>query len=147
MKKIILIFLTVFVPLLATADAVEIGGIYYNLIPKGHIAEVASNPNRYKGNIVIPNIVNYQDSEYIVTSIGFHAFSYSSGLTSVTIPNSVTSIGDYAFENSSGLTIITIPNSVTSIGKGVFSSCSGLTSVTIPNSVTAIGDYAFYHCI
>ena len=34
-----------------------------------------------------------------VTSIGNGAFSYCSGLTSVTIPNSVTSIGDYAFYN------------------------------------------------
>jgi len=43
----------------------------------------------------------------------------------------------------SGLTSVTIGNSVTSIGDGAFRSCSGLTSVTIPNSVTSIGDYAF----
>ena len=43
----------------------------------------------------------------------------------------------------SGLTSVTIGNSVTSIGDGAFRACSGLTSVTIPNSVTSIGDYAF----
>jgi len=81
-----------------------------------------------------------------VTSIGNSAFSSCSGLTSVTIPNSVTSIGNYAFSMCSGLTSVTIPNSVTSIGNSAFRYCFGLTSVTIPNSVTSIGDEAFYDC-
>ena len=81
-----------------------------------------------------------------VTSIGDGAFSGCSGLTSVTIGNSVTSIGDGAFSGCSGLTSVTIPNSVISIGNDAFSYCSGLTSVTIPNSVTYIGEYAFVGC-
>ena len=81
-----------------------------------------------------------------MTYIGNYAFWYCSGLTSVTIPNSVTSIGNYAFADCSGLTSVTIPNSVTSIGNYAFADCSGLTSVTIPNSVTSIGNYAFWYC-
>jgi hypothetical protein len=81
-----------------------------------------------------------------VTSIGEYAFSDCSGLTFVTIPNSVTSIGEYAFKNCSGLTFVTIPNSVTSIRKGTFEGCRGLTSVTIPNSVTSISSNAFWYC-
>jgi len=80
------------------------------------------------------------------TSIGNYAFSNCSGLTSITIPNSVTNIGNYAFSSCSGLTSIEIPNSVTSIGSRAFSDCSGLTSITIPNSVTSIGNYAFSNC-
>ena len=81
-----------------------------------------------------------------MTSIGALAFYRCSGLTSVTIPNSVTSIGSDAFSGCSGLTSVTIPNSVTSIGGYAFYNCDGLTSITIPNSVTSIGDYAFSGC-
>ena len=51
-----------------------------------------------------------------------------------------------AFEGCTGLTSITIPNSVTSIGWGAFYGCTGLTSITIPNSVTSIYSSAFYGC-
>ena len=73
-------------------------------------------------------------------------FRDCSGLTSVSIPNSVTEISDGVFSGCSGLTSVTIPNSVTSIPMCAFFGCSGLTSVTIPNSVTSIGDYAFFGC-
>ncbi len=78
--------------------------------------------------------------------IADNAFDSSTGLTSITIPNSVTNICDKAFRMCSGLTSITIPNSVTTIGNEAFSLCAGLTSITIPASVTAIGKEAFYHC-
>jgi hypothetical protein len=81
-----------------------------------------------------------------VTSIGVAAFYYCSGLMSVTIGNGVTSIGDRAFYECSGLTSVSIPDSVTSIGNFAFEDCSGLTSVTIPDSVTSIGNYAFSGC-
>ncbi len=55
-------------------------------------------------------------------------------------------IGNSAFYRCSGLTSVTIPNSVTSIGSSAFSDCSGLTSVSIGNSVTSIGGSAFSYC-
>ena len=90
-----------------------------------------SSSNNYTGDVVIPESVEYNGNTYPVTSIGYHAFFDCSGLTSLTIPNSVTSIGDYAFWGCSGLTSVTIPNSVTSIGSSAFSGCSGLTSVKV----------------
>ena len=145
MKKQILLFITMLLPLVASADAVEIDGIYYNLVSEGQ-AEVTSNPSEYSDEITIPESVEYDDVTYSVTSIGESAFSYCMSLTSIEIPNSVTSIGDGAFSECSGLTSIEIPNSVTSIGDYAFQNCSGLTSVTIGNSVTSIGGSAFQGC-
>ena len=144
MKKQLLLLAMMLPPFLASADSTEIDGIYYNLETKTKQAEVAPNPNKYTGNVVIPEKVTYESVEYSVTSIGGSAFWECSSLTSVTIGNSVTSIGGAAFYGCSGLTSVTIPNSVTSIGSGAFDGCSALTSITIPNSVTSIGDRAFY---
>ena len=98
------------------------------------------------GGLIIPDSVVYNGNTYTVNSIGYGAFRECSGLTSITIPNSVTSIDLYAFSGCSGLTSVTIPNSVTYIGDGAFEGCSGLTSVTIPNSVINIGYSAFSGC-
>ena len=81
-----------------------------------------------------------------VTSIGVSAFEACESLTSVTIPDSVTSIGDWVFAQCTGLTSVTIGNSVTSIGEAAFWLCTSLTSVTIGNSVTSIGEGAFSDC-
>ena len=92
------------------------------------------------------NITGYYNIKESTRLIAIAAFDYCSGLTSITIPNSVTSIGGLAFWDCESLTSITIPNSVTSIGYAAFYGCSSLTSVTIPNSVTSIGGLAFKGC-
>ena len=76
MKKVILIFWTVFVPLLAIADVVEIDGIFYNLIEKAKIAEVTSGGN-YEGDIIIPSSIDYNGKSYTVEKIADYAFKYS----------------------------------------------------------------------
>lgn len=103
-----------------TELAVSYRGDYYDLYS-----------NRYTGNVVIPESVNYEGKTYNVTSIGECAFRTCSGLTSITIPCSVTSIGDYAFLSCSSLSSITIPYSVTEIGHHGIDDCPRLTSVNI----------------
>ena len=147
MKKQLLLFFLMMLPLVASADPVIIDGIWYNLTAETKQAEVTNNPyaSNYSGSIIIPEKVTYESVEYSVTSIGELAF-YWSGITSVSIPNSVTSIGEQAFYLCESLTSITIPNSVTNISKKAFESCSGLTSVNIPNSLKWIEKGTFAGC-
>lgn len=147
MKKISFLFLLALLSLTASAASVEIDGIWYNLIPKGKVAEVTNKPSgKYSGAVTIPDAVTYNGDEYTVTVICDDAFYGCSGLTSVSIGNGVTSIGYKAFYGCYNMTSVKIGNSVTTIGGYAFYNCSSLTSVTIPNSVTSMGDYVFYCC-
>lgn len=71
---------------------------------------------------------------------------FPGGKGTFSMPESVTSIGDHAFSGCSTLTTITIPRTVTSIGSWAFEDCLALTDITIPNSVNAIGFKAFEGC-
>ena len=78
------------------------------------------------------------------TSIGGYTFYGCSGLTSITIPNSVTSIGEWAFQGCSSLARVIMGNGVTSIGNLAFSDCSGLTSITmLPTTPPTLGSNVF----
>ena len=122
---------------------IVIDGLEYGFSPTTKEASVVRGCD---GDITIPSEIEYEKNKYTVISIGSYAFSGCSGLTSITIPNSVTEIGSSAFSGCSGLTSITIPKSVTVIGFSAFYGCLSLTSVTIPKSVTVIGSSAFIGC-
>ena len=101
------------------------------------------------GAVTIPDTINGLPVTAIGNVIDLSAggaFQDKSGLTSVTIPDTVTNIGNWAFFSCTSLTNVTIPNAVNSIGYQAFSSCSGLTTVTLPDSVTSLGNYAFNNC-
>ncbi|MBE7087347.1 MAG: leucine-rich repeat domain-containing protein [Clostridiales bacterium] len=121
-------------------------------------------------NIVIPSSYNDgKNGEHPVASIFEGAFFESTGLVSITLPDSVKSIGSHAFGNcralqtvnlgnglnkicqfafggSTLLSSITIPSSVNVIEDGAFSSCEGLNSITLPNAVTVVNANMFNGC-
>ena len=146
MKKLMMILCTILCANILAAQTFTSGGLNYEIIDNNSVKVARQNSYDISGSVVIPSTVTYDGTTYSVIFIGDYAFGGCSGLTSVTIPNSVTSIGGSAFNSCSGLTSVTIPNNVTSIGGSAFYCCSGLTSVTIPNSVTSIGKSAFSGC-
>ena len=89
-------------------------------------AQVKDIGSVFKSN---KDITSFDELQYFtgLTSIRYSAFSDCSGLTSVTIPNSVASIGESAFRDCSSLTSVTIPNSVTRIRSNAFDGCNGIT--------------------
>ena len=110
-------------------------------------ASVTDLSNFFQNN---SSITSFDELQYFIglSSIGEYAFYYCTGLTSITLPNSLTSIGNYAFNNCHELTgDLVIPNSVTTIGERAFYECTGFNgSITIGENVTNIGHYAFASC-
>ena len=75
-----------------------VNGIYYNYLDKtAKTCAVTSGTTKYTGSVTIPSTVTYSSVSYTVKEIGSQAFYNCTGLTSVSIPNSVVSIKSYAF--------------------------------------------------
>jgi len=126
----------------------EVDGIYY-IKTSSNTAEVTYRDDRYNsysGKVTVPSTVKYDNITYKVTSIGFGAFYYSTGLTEVVVGQNVTSIGDWAFQDCINLEKVTLPSGLKSLGEGAFYYCTALKSATIPGNCTTIGNQVFYGC-
>ena len=132
------LILSIFFSISASAYDVEVDGIYYNLIPKGNVAEVTKGDNEYGGDITIPSSIKVNDTEYSVTSVGNSAFEDCISLTSITIPNSVTSIDGFAFNGCSGLTEVHANRETPpAIGYDIFYTCNSLQTIYVPTGESA----------
>ena len=112
-----------------------INGINYRLNGWTKTAKVIKKSEGYKGDIIIPKTVVFNERTYRVTSIGKGAFSGCFSLTAITIPNSITSIEKKAFLFCDSLKSITIPASVKRIGWHAFDYCDSLLSFTFQGTL------------
>jgi hypothetical protein len=133
-------------PLTASADAVEVDGIYYNLVNKTKTAEVAAHPSKYSGDITIPESIIYDDNNYTVNKIGDSSFKNCYSLTNVHLPETIREIGSWGFDGCNSLETINIPDGVTSIGGSAFKDCTKLSSIIFPHGITEIRGLSFRNC-
>ena len=151
-KRLFLLSFTLLLSLATTAHDFEVDGIYYNITSSSNFTVSVTyqgsttSSAKYTGDVVIPEKVTFNSIEYSVTSIADKAFSWCSGMTSITIPNTIESIGKSAFYDCRKLTSVNIPNSVTSISQRGFFGCGTLTSVTLSNSLKTIEKETFENC-
>ena len=120
--------------------------LYYKLINNDKEVEVVkSYKQTYKGNIIIPDTVEYMGVQFPVTRIGEFAFNGCSSVISVKLPSTIREIANWAFRGTS-ISTIEFPNSLKSIGSESFEN-THLTKIEIPQSIEFIGENAFVGCV
>ena len=85
----------------------------------------------YKGEIVIPEKITYEDVEYTVVATAANSFLDCRELISLTLPSTCVTIARNTFKGCSALKTSPLPPTVTSVGSGVFNGCTSLEEVTI----------------
>ncbi|MBR6900306.1 MAG: leucine-rich repeat domain-containing protein [Bacteroidales bacterium] len=120
-------------------DATLIDGVYYVLNNEEKTAEVVEPKGfKYQGDIVVPDTVKQDGTDYAVTALGEGAF-FQANLTSLQLPKkTLRIIGPSAFTECSGVTVLDIPEGVTTIGNYALGG-DDFTRISIPASVTEMG--------
>lgn len=98
---------------------------------------------KYKGNLPSGSSLHISDS---IRSISDVAFSYCSGLESISLPDSLSHLGNRAFSNS-GLESIRIPPLIQSVPIGLCAGCTNLSTIVFHPSITRIEEGAFSGCL
>ena len=104
-----------------------------------HTATVTGYNGTLSGALTIPSSHTVGLNTYVVVGIAANAFAGQTGLSDVTIANTVINIGVGAFQGCTALTSATLSTSLTGIGASAFSGCDHLAAIIIPNNVTSIG--------
>ena len=145
MKKSIVSLIISLLPLYSFAETIEVEGFFYNIYSGSIDAEVTENPNKYSGDIVIPETFSYKGKRYKVTSIGKNAFRLCENLSSVVMPNSVTTIERWAFCDSEMKSII-LSSNLSKIEQEAFNGCKKLEEINLPEKLSIIDVSAFAYC-
>ena len=168
-KKLFTLLLALALPAMASALTpysydnydFELDGIYYKISNDSAWVTYqrwnGDHVSNYWGAVVIPSVITYQGKTYPVTAIDTYAFKNCSGLTSVTIPESIRTIGGSAFYGCTGLTRVIITDleawcnadiqfNPLCYAQHLYLNDTEVTDLVIPEGITAIKKYAFQGC-
>ncbi|MBR3967814.1 MAG: leucine-rich repeat protein [Clostridia bacterium] len=106
-----------------------------------NIGAVAVRFDESYEEVVLPSYVN----GYPVTGI-CGAFKNCTGVTKITLPNTIEFIVEYSFYGCSDLESVVFQEGIESIGNYAFYECEKLNGISLPDSIVEIGTYAFYGC-
>ena len=81
-----------------------------------------------------------------VTNLYNNLFDGCTGITSISLPETLQSINGYAFRNCSKLSEIVVPEGVTTVGEHCFENCISLTSVSLPTTLKVLENHLFNNC-
>ena len=121
----------------------EVESLKYK-IEDGVNATLLGYAGKAPATISIPNIVSYNEKNYVVRKIGSKACKDSITIGTLTIGDSIIEIGASAFYNCTGLQSITFGSNLRTIRDRAFVGCTALQdTVIIPATVSLIEEYAF----
>ncbi len=172
MKRLLLLFAALaMLVMTANAEYFNVGKLKFWACDDGvsvFLSGVSSGT--VSGDLIIPSTVNYEDKDYKVIGISNGAFRSNTGLTSVTIPNTVTTIYGNAFSGCTSLREIYFPKTLEYLGASAFYKTPWLdaqpngvvyastalytykgtmpqnTSIVIQDGTTCIAESAFSKC-
>ena len=130
----------------------EVDGVYYDIVSmNGFTCKVVkeSSKSLYKGNIVIPSTISFNNKTLTVIEIADKVFKECSDLTGITIPSTISLVGDEMFNGCTKLEYVKIEDgeTVLEIGnfnkynKGLFAECPITTLYIGRNLSYATSDY------
>lgn len=98
------------------------------------------------GSVEIPETLEVNGEEKIVTEIAADAFKKETQLEQVAMPDTIEKIGRRAFKYCSELTNVEISNNVTQMNRSAFYGCKSLEKVELNDKLRYIGGFAFKKC-
>lgn len=147
--RLLLLVLLLFTSKAISAYDFEFGNVYYQITSSTQkTCSVVSkgSDNSYSGDVVIPERVEYNGNEYVVTGIEVTAFQNCIKLKSISLPSTIKKIAPYAFNGCILLKEFNVPKNVISLQDDCFNGCVSLEKVALGN-IKKIGNYCFKGCI
>ena len=137
----------------AELEKVEVNSLCYYINKETKTAEVTQGQydkikkmlDESNGTLEIPSVINVNEANYTITSVGNSAFAEIYYFCVLNLPETLTSIGDEAFAKNK-IDSLSIPDNVTTIGKAAFRDCGYLRAINIGEGIKSIGSQAFYGC-